>query len=413
MKKMPLLLLFLSLMVLSCKKDEMILHEETKTEPTLSIQEAQNSFNPEKFTTSLDGSSNCNLLPKMQITPEWSKSKQYQFAKYSVVETPLLWNNQKLGKLRQVDSKTDRGKKKAEEVEIVTNLISVKDSTWKITRKIMVISGEPDYLKNNKITNNNYKQKDPKFTGEVIYYNEDGSFNSGWRFKNGRVVKKIMNIICDDNSVGLRNYEYRCDLIRECTHWFQIGYGGEVSYLGSSCSYTTECDWYPISEDQNPEEDGTSGGGNVEPDDVPELVVDGLINDLWTDIYAPYIETYWGRMNRLVWMYGLNCKTGAHGEYNGQHVYNQLKIGVTCETADDSQPAPMEAIPITKVINGNTKIVGHSFPMNWYGAYNVTWSQSASLQIEVGAKAIGFSVGGIFSRNIGFADHRSKVVSCL
>jgi hypothetical protein len=180
-KQIYLIIAIMLLVVVGCQKDSIQVpdmdeltsrpFEQTKTAPVLNIQEAQDDFNPEKFTiASLDGTSDCTPLPRLQITPEWSKSNQHQFAKFSVVETPLLWNNQKIGQLRQVDSKIDRGNKKAEEVEIVTNLISVKDSTGKITHKIKVISGESDYLKNNKISKNNYKQKDSNFTGEVVYY---------------------------------------------------------------------------------------------------------------------------------------------------------------------------------------------------------------------------------------------------
>jgi hypothetical protein len=277
------LIFFVTLLgtVYACQKNILSPQIERVDSPILSVEEAKNSFSS-RHVGSFSTSATCGGLPNLQITPEWNKSKQHSFAKFSVVETPLLWNNQQLGRLKRADYVSVIPNIPLKNIEMVTSLISVKDTVGNISYKIMVISFDINYLKNNNIKNNNYKIKDPKFTGEVDYYNEDGSFYLGWRFSKGRIIKKMRNLSCSNSSLTERLLEV-CTLYEQCTDWYVNG-----TYDGTSCYYFTECSYYP--NDGGYEDpfgyvitgggDGNTGGSNTDaviysPDqggkDIPSL----------------------------------------------------------------------------------------------------------------------------------------------
>jgi hypothetical protein len=232
--------------IFACQKNILSPQSEELHSFVFSVEEVKNNFeaNHSGLSNNLVA---CGNLPNLPRTPVWSKSKQHNFPKFSVVETPLLWNNQPLGRLKRADYDAITPNKTLNQVETVTSLISVKDSNGIITNKIMIISADENYLKNNSIKNNDYKHKDPKFTGEVAYFNEDGSFYTGWQFLFGKITKKIGTLSCNNNPLSTRLLEV-CTLYEQCTDWYVNGV-----YDGTSCYYFTQCTYY------------STGGGSGDP----------------------------------------------------------------------------------------------------------------------------------------------------
>jgi hypothetical protein len=141
--------------IFACQKNILNLEDEELNSPTFSIVEAKSNYEKNHLVIS-NNLRGCGTLPNLQITPEWTKSKQHNFPRLSVVETPLLWNNKQLGRIKRSEYDAIIPNKNSRYVETVTSLITAKDSNGIITNKIMIISADENYLKNNGIKNNNY-----------------------------------------------------------------------------------------------------------------------------------------------------------------------------------------------------------------------------------------------------------------
>lgn len=103
--KLVFLFMLIMASIQSCQKEESsilhLLNEQSgliknNIALNLSINEASTIFEAIKSTSSL-GDDDCIILPKLSISPDWSKSKQHKFEKFSVVETPIFFDNNTLG----------------------------------------------------------------------------------------------------------------------------------------------------------------------------------------------------------------------------------------------------------------------------------------------------------------------------
>ena len=135
--KKTIQLMLLSLIVsiapfIGCQKENLAIQdrsnniEEKLSNSSLSIDEAKSKFDNTHTSNSLVDL-DCKTLPNLQISPEWNKAKQYKFNDFSVVETPLLWNGQLLGKVKRKQSQAASLNKNKNDIETVTNLVTTKD----------------------------------------------------------------------------------------------------------------------------------------------------------------------------------------------------------------------------------------------------------------------------------------------
>ncbi len=226
------------------------------------LRPAKLNFSADQFSSFLNDNLACGSLPTEDITPVWDRAKKYNFNSFSVLETPLLFKEQELGRVKRSEKDSTKVKRNPKDIETVTSLISVKDENGNFSEKIMVISADVEYLSKHDIKKNNYKNKDPHFTGEVTYYDKDGTFYLGWKFYDGKILKKIKSVSCNDNAVFSRDYVEVCYLYEQCTDWYVNGV-----YDGYSCYYFTECTYqYSPQSNQSDAYDpygyyNTGGGG--------------------------------------------------------------------------------------------------------------------------------------------------------
>jgi hypothetical protein len=200
--KLVFLFMLIMASVQSCQKEESsnlhLLNEQSgliknNIALNLSINEASTIFESIKSTSSL-GDNNCIILPKLSIVPDWSKSKQHKFEKFSVVETPIFLDNNTLGMVLHPRGVSSKNKIDGVSSEIASYLITSKDDIGQVTSKIMLISSSAECQKVKNIKNYSYRSIDKNFCGMVSYYNLDGSFHIGWKYKDGKVISKIAEI---------------------------------------------------------------------------------------------------------------------------------------------------------------------------------------------------------------------------
>jgi hypothetical protein len=267
-------LLIYLLFLASCQKD-VINHQIIKINniPILTVDEAKINF---EVFNSLENISSAGFFPKIKITPDWTKSKQYIFADLSVIETPLLWNNETLGMFTKTQNSTTESYKNPKDVETITSLITVKDFNGYVSKKLMMIRAYENYLKNNDIHSNNFGHIEPDFTGEVCFYNEDGSLHIGWIIVDGKITKTKKISTSRNLVISSRDYSI-CYDVKECTYWYVNGV-----YVGTSdCVYYTECTNVSDNGNYYPYVPGNGSGG------IGGLTLIEINSDSDLDVWGP------------------------------------------------------------------------------------------------------------------------------
>lgn len=131
----------------------------------------------------------------------------------------------------------------------------------------MLISTSPECKNVNNIKNYSYRSLDQNFCGMVLYYNLDGSFHIGWKYKDGIVISKISSILCEKTLETWVLIEV-CKNYELCTDWYVNG-----RYDGTTCNYWTECTF--VDDGTIPPSSTTSSSGG---------------NTYCTNCYDPYYD---------------------------------------------------------------------------------------------------------------------------
>jgi hypothetical protein len=389
--------------VQSCQKDgvsvenEKVLTTLKKPIPELEMDDARRNYESVKSSSSATGST-CVILPILPITPEWSKSTKHSFEKYAVVETPLLWDNKQLGMINRKKGDAIQTKPSDKAIEIVTNLITVRDESDAINSKIMIISGSSDYLKSNSIKKNSYKSKDPHFSGTVVYYNLDGSFYVGWGYTDGNVTSRLAGMYCEQPTESRKMVE-ECHFYEECTDWYQYDYYGNKYYTDTTCRKWKECITY---DDGLPDDDvippppsggyggtGSSSGAFIDYSVSKNCIQDRIFPAGTFDFRVGSNKIKLGSVVRTVHVLGIDCVNQTIRQVVPVEVASNVYEG----WAFFNQTSPVIYTPIQN-IDSNNKVSGCSVGGMWSGTYTVTIE--SNIEVSVGA-SVGFSVNEVYT----------------
>ena len=150
---------------------------------------------------------------------------------------------------------------------------------------ISVFVGSYDYLKKTKrMSRNSYLYREKDFDGKVLFFKLNGSMINGWKYRDGKIVGKIMPIDEDTKILMTRSggyWEEQCytetyyEEVEECEEESQPYYDEEFGLWGVETVVTCQMVDKPIYTQVCEEvwvEDEEFGGG-VDPDDEDLSVV--------------------------------------------------------------------------------------------------------------------------------------------
>ncbi len=122
-----------------------------------------------------------NALANVSRKPDWHLAKQYLHRGQPLLELPLAYEGKNLIGVLENDPQS-RG---------LTKLLLRQNADRSFTPIIMRIYASGEYLKNpnNRLSNNSFGLKDPKFSGEVYFYDWNEEFLGVNHYKNGKIVK--------------------------------------------------------------------------------------------------------------------------------------------------------------------------------------------------------------------------------
>lgn len=207
MKKKRILFMFgmVALLLYACIQDELITDERRELPKELTAgKNRELTITAAKEWYVNNGSSvtrmgvTQNNVSGILITPSWNHAKEWKKGKYEVVEASLRSNmnvifyDQDTKKQKKKMSKKDKGR-----VKNVARTVILKDiTTGEIITFNMVFIGSLDYLmKHDDLSDNNYLHRVPHFDGMVLYFCPSGEFVNGWKYKNGKIIKRLSPVL--------------------------------------------------------------------------------------------------------------------------------------------------------------------------------------------------------------------------
>lgn len=132
------------------------------------------------------------------VTPSWNHAKEWKKGKYEVVEASLRSNmNVILYDEETKIQKKKMSKKEKGRVMNVARTVILKDiTTGEIITFNMIFIGSLNYLmKHDDLSDNNYLHRVPHFDGMVLYFCPSGEFVNGWKYKNGKIIKRLSPVL--------------------------------------------------------------------------------------------------------------------------------------------------------------------------------------------------------------------------
>lgn len=135
------------------------------------------------------------------VTPSWNHAKEWKKGKYEVVEASLRSNmNVILYDEETKIQKKKMSKKEKGRVMNVARTVILKDiTTGEIITFNMIFIGSLNYLmKHDDLSDNNYLHRVPHFDGMVLYFCPSGEFVNGWKYKNGKIIKRLSPVLDDE-----------------------------------------------------------------------------------------------------------------------------------------------------------------------------------------------------------------------
>ncbi len=192
-KAFSFLLLF-ALAMYQCKDVETIPETETCVEDDPFGVGLAKAWYEENYPDELELKSGEKNMAKVSMRKEWKKSFNQQDGKYHVVETDLVAEG-KFGMALPDAYENWNTTQDNSWIEPVTRLVIMKSKIdGRVDAFIMVLAGDKDYLntKRGKLVNNHYLKKNNDFSGIVMFYEINGTFNSGWQYSDGNLTGKII-----------------------------------------------------------------------------------------------------------------------------------------------------------------------------------------------------------------------------
>lgn len=227
------------------------------------------------------------------VKPKWENAYEANRGRYEVVQTPILTR----GRIMFVDAETHREFEKARGQKFLRNaarMVVRKDlKTGEIRSFITVFVGSLEYLKKSKrMGRNSYLYREPDFDGKVLFFKPNGGLINGWKYRNGKIVAKIMPLSEDAKFLITRGWVEECytetitqwdeecyenGFVYEDEEWGD-GFGVEAGCIPIEYTYDVQvCDWV---EEEDIDDDEFYGDVDPElPDecDGPKCPVCGKI----------------------------------------------------------------------------------------------------------------------------------------
>jgi len=160
------------------------------------------------------------------LRKDWKKSIAQHNEKYDVVETELLAEGT-LGFALPDSYEKWLLTEDDSWIEPVKRLVIMKSKAdGKIFAFVMIVAGDTEYIetKQDKLKDNFYLKKQNDFSGIVLFYEIDGTYNSGWQYKSGTLTGKIVPAESTNLQVNLKS-AYIClettiyTLYQECRYY--------------------------------------------------------------------------------------------------------------------------------------------------------------------------------------------------
>ncbi|QIU94580.1 T6SS effector amidase Tae4 family protein [Bacteroides faecium] len=235
-------------------------------------------------------SSEAKDVQAAMVKPKWEDAYEANRGKYEVVQTPILTR----GRRMFVDAETQSEFEKIRGQKYLRNaarMVIRKDlKTGEIRSFITVFVGSLEYMKKSKkMGRNSYLYREPDFDGKVLFFEPNGGLINGWKYRNGKIVAKIMPLSEDAKFLITRGWVTECytetvlEYSQEC-YEEGFGYEDEEWGVGGGVDYICNDVWTPVEyqvceeEWEEDEDSGDSGigdgddiGGDVDPSIVPQI----------------------------------------------------------------------------------------------------------------------------------------------
>jgi hypothetical protein len=225
----------------ACQKDlsnQLLL----KPESHLTVGEVEQGFNNQIVASSFGNSQIFNPINYLNPKPAWFASIRRKIGNQEFIETPLSLEKN----LAIIHTLSSANKNRAaNEVWRYISLVSTKNSSGAIESKYIFFIPDLDFIKSNKndLLELNFSKIPKKFSGNVLAYNTDGSFSTGWVYDKGKLKGNITGVVL--NSVGTLSTRTLC--YETCTTWTQhTNYDATPIPLSTTC-FTTCVDTGPSS----------------------------------------------------------------------------------------------------------------------------------------------------------------------
>lgn len=224
-------------------------------------------------------SSEAKDVQAAMVKPKWEDAYEANRGKYEVVQTPILTR----GRRMFVDAETQSEFEKIRGQKYFRNaarMVIRKDlKTGEIRSFITVFVGSLEYMKKSKkMGRNSYLYREPDFDGKVLFFEPNGGLINGWKYRNGKIVAKIMPLSEDAKFLMTRGWVEECHtetVVEWAEECYEEGFVYEDEEWGdgfgveSGCipiEITTEvqvCDWV---EEEDIDDDDFYGDVDPEPD---------------------------------------------------------------------------------------------------------------------------------------------------
>ena len=231
-----------------------------------------------------------------------------------------------------------------------------------------------------------YLKIDSKFEGLIMYYDLQGNYMRGLRYKSGKAVGTVSELSekTDFDLVTTRSgncdFYYTISMYQMCYDFYML-YSGEMTYMYSSCNTPWEVfeNFYVLCdlEDEGgggdpPGGGGNPGGGNIMAvPNIPSTMTPQLTNTCVTAIME-YInnQIFGGNTNEGVYILSYLLNFGGDVLANGVYV-NDVEPFVKMHFTTTSYPNWMQAIYngaviMTNIGGHNVLVVGYQMSTNSY-----------------------------------------------
>ena len=211
------------------------------------------------------------------IKPKWSHATESNRGRYEVVQMPILTQARHMIVDEETRLHFDELHAK-NKLRNSTHLVILKNlETGQVRSFVSIFVGSYKYLKKKRINRNTYLYRDKKFDGRVMFFKLNGSMINGWKYRDGKIVGKIMPIDEDAKILMTRSsgyWEEQCytetyyEEVEECEEEAQPYYDEEFGLWGVetvvTCQKVDKPIYTQVCEDVWVEDE--EFGGGVEPD---------------------------------------------------------------------------------------------------------------------------------------------------